>query len=131
MAESLSKVDTLARIGSTLLGAQFPPHANGPTALLNDEWVLGYCFGLLDAMAQYARLEQFSEGAALLRGGFGLLVGTPAEGALLVDRALEMMGRDVFSSGMAAGEADVLAWADNAQATPQHLAEHFIAQETS
>jgi hypothetical protein len=126
---TLGKVETLARIGSTLLGAQFPPHEQGASALLGDEWVLGYCFGLFDAMAQYARLDQFTEGVTLMRSGFALLVGVDAEGSVLFDRALEHMGRDLFASGMAAGEADLMTWAGHAQATPEKLAAHFVAQE--
>lgn len=129
MNEGLGKVETLARIASTLLGAQFPPQANGVNAVLHDEWVMGYCFGMMDAMAQYARLDQFTEGAALMRAGFGELVGAPAEGALLFERALDMMGRELFTSGMAVGEADIMAWAANAHATPEKLAAHFVAKE--
>jgi|APCry1669190591_1035303.scaffolds.fasta_scaffold54402_1 hypothetical protein len=129
MDDTLSKVEALARIGSTLLGAQFPPHEQGASALLSDQWVLGYCFGLFDAMAQYARLDQFTEGAALMRTGFGSLVGTEAEGQVLFTRALDLMGQNLFASGMAAGEGDLMKWAGNAHDTPQKLAEHFIALE--
>jgi hypothetical protein len=47
-------------------------------------WALGYCFGAFEAFMQRAKLDQFTEGSALLTFGF-----------------LKVMGADVLDGDMA------------------------------
>ncbi len=130
MTETLNKVDTLAKIGSSLLSVQIEAFDVEAGRISKDLWVLGYCFGLFDCMAQYARLDQFTEGTALMRSGFGKLVGSEPNGAALFEQAVGAVESPIFNEGMAAGEADLLAWADNVHAQPSALTRHMEATRT-
>jgi hypothetical protein len=44
------------------------------TRTIDQLWVLGYCFGVLDAVRQTAELEESGEGVALIAVGFFLLM---------------------------------------------------------
>ena len=59
--DSLDRLDTLAKIGASLLGVQFDAVKIVANDIADDAWVFGYCFGVFDAMAQYAKLDQYSE----------------------------------------------------------------------
>ena len=125
MNESLDRLETLARIGSSLAGVQFEAASFEPSQVTDDPWVFGYCFGLLDAMAQYANLDQYTEGARMMSNGFGKLVGDEARGMDIFGQAIDQQSGGDFASGAEAGSADLLAWADDANALPTRLARHI------
>lgn len=120
--DSLDRVDTLAKIGASLLGVQFDAVEIEARAIETAPWVFGYCFGLFDAMAQCARLDQFTDGAAMISSGFGKLVGDTARGKALFSTALERMDEADFSAGYQAGGADLMIWAKDANALPAGIA---------
>ncbi len=122
MPAPLSRIDTLAKIGASLAGVQIEAARIEPAGLARDGFALGYCFGLFDAMARMAGLDQFTEGVALMSAGFGKITADEAAGAGLFHTALEMQDGAAFSAGAAAGEADLEAWAADANALPSGLA---------
>jgi hypothetical protein len=126
--ESLDRIETLARIGSSLAGVQFDAASFQPSDLTGDPWTFGYCFGLFDAMAQYARLDQYSDGARMMSNAFGKLVGDEARGLEIFGRAVDLQSDGDFSAGSASGGDDLQAWADDANALPTGLARHLSSR---
>ena len=57
-------------IGRPLVAMQFELASKKPAEALQSLWVLGYCFGTFDALAQRAKLDQYTEGLALITIGF-------------------------------------------------------------
>ncbi len=120
-ADSMNRIDTLANIGSSLLGVQMEAGELGPADVSENIWVFGYCFGLFEAMARYANLDQYTDGMRMMSAGFGRLVAAPAQGAVLFRLALDKQEDHAFQEGAAVGEADLLAWAKDANALPANL----------
>jgi hypothetical protein len=120
-ADSMNRIDTLANIGSSLLGVQMEAGELGPADVSENSWVFGYCFGLFEAMARYASLDQYTDGMRMMSAGFGRLVGATAQGPVLFRLALDKQEDHAFQEGAAVGEADLLAWAEDANALPANL----------
>jgi hypothetical protein len=120
-ADSMNRIDTLANIGSSLLGVQMEAAELGPADLSENTWVFGYCFGLFEAMARYANLDQYTDGMRMMSAGFGRLVGAAPQGSILFRQALDKQDDPAFQEGAAVGEADLLAWANDANALPANL----------
>ena len=118
----LDRIDTLAKIGASLIGAQIEAVEIPPSALAADAFVFGYCFGLFDAMAQMAGLDQFTEGAALMGAGFGKIVDDAASGAELFHKALELQDDADFHAGSETGGDDLAIWAADANRLPAGIA---------
>jgi hypothetical protein len=109
-----------------LLNAQFFLGCRQPKEALNDTWVLGYCFGFLDAMVQRAKLDQYSEGFALITIAFmALLPDNPKLGAEKVDRALDSQTDPRFMEGRRAGGGDFFNWLADGKIPPTSLALHL------
>ena len=123
--ESLDRLETLARIGSSLAGVQFEAASFEPSHVTDDPFVFGYCFGLLDAMAQYANLDQYEEAAPMMGNAFGKLVGDDARGMALFGQAIDLQSQSDFAAGMEAGAADLNTWAADANALPTALTRHI------
>ena len=119
--DSMNRIETLANIGSSLLGVQMEAGELGPADVSENSWVFGYCFGLFEAMARYASLDQYTDGMRMMSFGFGRLVGAPPQGPVLFRLALDKQEDHAFQEGAAVGEADLLAWADDANALPANL----------
>ena len=126
--ESLDRIETLAKIGSSLAGVQFEAASIEPASVTEDLWVFGYCFGLLDAMAQYANLDQYTEGAQLMSNALGKLVGDDTQGMTMFGQAIDRQSDAEFLKGCESGSADLLTWADDANALPTGLARHFSSR---
>ncbi len=120
-ADSMNRIDTLANIGSSLLGVQMEAAELGPADVSEDAWVFGYCFGLFEAMARYANLDQYTDGMRMMSAGLGRLVGAQTQGPVLFRLALDKQEDHAFQEGAAVGEADLLAWAEDANALPANL----------
>ncbi len=120
-ADSMNRIDTLANIGSSLLGVQMEAAELGPADVSEDAWVFGYCFGLFEAMARYANLDQYTDGMRIMSAGLGRLVGAQTQGPVLFRLALDKQEDHAFQEGAAVGEADLLAWAEDANALPANL----------
>ena len=121
-AENPGRVETLVRIGVTLCGVQIEATQISARDLLKDSFVIGYCFGLFETMAQMAGLEQYSEGAKLMETALGKLVENDAVGPHLFRVALGQRQEADFAAGAAAGEQDVEAWYADANAMPTGIA---------
>jgi hypothetical protein len=124
-ADNLDRLDTLARIGASLLGVQLEAADVALSDVAVEPWRFGYCFGLFEAMARYARLDQYTEGMRMMGAGFGKLVGDGAQGMALFRRALELQDNQQFIEGAQFGETDLLAWAQDANALPAGLTRHL------
>ena len=123
--ESLDRLETLAKIGSSLAGVQFEAASIASGDVADDLWVFGYCFGLLDAMAQYAGLDQYTEAAQMMSNALGKLVGDETRGLDMFGQAIDRQSDPHFAGGFEVGSADLLAWADDANCLPTGLAKHL------
>jgi hypothetical protein len=121
MTDNLDRIDTLANIGSSLLGVQLEAGNLTREDVTEDDWVFGYCFGLFEAMARYAQLDQYTQGMQMMRAGFGKLAGAIAQGAPIFRLALDRQDGPEFQAGASVGETDLLAWAADANALPANL----------
>jgi hypothetical protein len=119
---SLDRLDTLAKIGASLLGVQFDAVKIEAADIAGDAWVFGYCFGLFDAMAQYAKLDQSTEAAPMISAGFGKLVNDIPRGKDLFKQAVTRLDEPAFNEGYDGGGIDLLAWAADADALPTGIA---------
>src|SRR5882757_2301692 len=75
-ADRLGKI---ASIGQDLITTQLTMAAQTPSQALESTWVLGYCFGILDALAQRANLDDAADGFSLITLGFLGLFADPAD----------------------------------------------------
>ena len=103
-AERLGKI---ASIGQDLITTQLAMAMETPSQALESGWVLGYCFGVFDALAQQSELgdDVFN----LISLGFLGLFADPAdpEAAMFVRRSLDYQDNPRFQEGAAAGGSDV------------------------
>ena len=123
-AERLAKI---ASIGQDLITTQLTMAAQTPSQALEGTWVLGYCFGIFDALAQRADLDDGAEGLSLITLGFLGLFADPAdpEAAAFIRRSLDGQDNPRFQEGATAGGTDVFAWATDRAKAPKALFEHL------
>jgi hypothetical protein len=126
--ENLDRIETLARIGSSLAGVQFEAASIQPSDLTDDPWVFGYCFGMLESMAQYARLDQYTEGVRMMANAFGKLAADESLGMTLFGQAVDLQADETFLDGSRVGSADLTTWAADANALPTALARHLAGR---
>ena len=122
-AERLGKI---ASIGQDIITTQLTMAMETPSQALESGWVLGYCFGVFDALAQQAELDDDDVFSLITRGFLGLFA-DPAdpEAAMFVRRSLDYQDNPRFQEGAAAGGSDVFVWiADRAKA-PKALFEQL------
>ena len=95
-ADRLGKI---ASIGQDLITTQLTMAAQTPSQALEGTWVLGYCFGIFDALAQQADLDDEAEGFSLITLGFLGLFADPAdpEAAAFIRRLLGQSGQSALS----------------------------------
>lgn len=98
-----------------------------PSQALESNWVLGYCFGTFDALAQQAGLDDGAEGFSLITLGFlGLFADTAdPEAAAFIRRSLDRQDNPRFQEGAAAGGSDVFVWVADRAKAPNALFEHL------
>lgn len=120
----LKKLDELARIGRDFIGLQFRLTPDDVTRAIDQLWVLGYCFGVLDAVRRTARLEEPGEGVALIAVGFFLLMSDEAKGADMMRQALNHGGDPRFAQGSLEGGNDMFAWLADTAKIPAGLSKH-------
>lgn len=121
MTDHLDRIETLANIGSSLLGVQLEAGNLTREDVSADLFVFGYCFGLFEAMARYAQLDQYTQGMQMMGAGFGQLIGDKTQGPALFRQSLDHQEDARFQEGASFGEADLLAWAADANALPANL----------
>jgi len=125
-----SRVETLAKIGASLLAVQCEAAALAPADIDHDAWRHGYSFGFFEAMAQYADLDQYGDGREMIASAFGKLVDEASRGDELFRGAVASIDDPRFSAGAATGAADLMAWAADAEALPTGLARRGRAGES-
>ena len=122
-ADRLGKI---ASIGQDLITTQLAMATQTPSQALEGGWVLGYCFGIFDALAQQADLD---DGAvlSLITLGFIGLFADPAdpEAAMFVRRSLDSQDNPRFQEGAAPGGNDVFVWVADRAKAPKALFEHL------
>ena len=123
-ADRLGKI---ASIGQDLITTQLTMAAQTPSQALEGTWVLGYCFGIFDALAQQANLDDAEEGFSLVTLDFLGLFADPAdpEAAGFVRRSLDSQDNPRFQEGAAAGGTDVFVWVADRAKVPNALFEHL------
>lgn len=121
-AERLGKI---ASIGQDLITTQLTMAMETPSQALESGWVLGYCFGVFDALAQQAELESDDDVFSLITLGFLGLFADPAdpEAAMFVRRSLDYQDNPRFQEGAAAGGNDVFVWVADREQAPKALFE--------
>lgn len=123
-AERLGK---LASIGQDLITTQLTMAMETPSQALESGWVLGYCFGVFDALAQQAELDDEKDVFSLITLGFLGLFADPAdpEAAMFVRRSLDYQDNPRFQDGAAAGGSDVFVWSADRAKAPNALFEQL------
>lgn len=120
----LKKLNEYASIGRDFIGLQFRLTPDDVTRSIDQLWVLGYCFGVLDAVRQTAQLEESGEGLALIAVGFFLLMADEAKGADMMRHALSRESDARFAQGSLQGGNDMLAWLADTAKAPAGLSKH-------
>ena len=123
-ADRLGKI---ASIGQDLITTQLTMATQTPSQALEGSWVLGYCFGIFDALAQRADLDDGAETFSLITLGFLGLFADPAdpEAAAFIQHSLDRQDNPRFQEGAAAGGTDVFVWAADRAKAPNSLFEHL------
>ena len=123
-ADRLAKI---ASIGQDLITTQLAMAMQTPSQALEGTWVLGYCFGIFDALAQRADLDDAAEGFSLITLGFLGLFADPTdpEAAAFIRDSLDRQDNPRFQEGAAAGGTDVFIWAADRAKVPAALFEHL------
>jgi meiotically up-regulated gene 157 (Mug157) protein len=122
-ADRLGKI---ASIGQDLITTQLTMAMETPSQALESGWVLGYCFGVFDALAQQAELDD-DDVFSLITLGFLGLFADPAdpEAAMFVRRSLDYQDNPNFQEGAAAGGSDVFVWIADRAKPPKALFEQL------
>jgi hypothetical protein len=120
----LKKLNEYASIGRDFIGLQFRLTPDDVTRSIDQLWVLGYCYGVLDAVRQTAQLEEPGEGLALIAVGFFLLMADAAKGADMMRHALNLENDARFAQGSLQGGNDMLAWLADTAKAPAGLSKH-------
>ena len=123
-ADRLGKI---ASIGQDLITTQLTMATQTPSQALEGTWVLGYCFGIFDALAQRADLDDDAEVFSLITLGFlGLFADlADPEAAEFVRRSFDRQDNPRFHEGAAAGGTDVFVWVADRAKPPNALFEHL------
>lgn len=123
-ADRLGKI---ASIGQDLITTQLAMAMETPSQALESGWVLGYCFGVFDALAQQAELHGDDDVFSLITVGLLGLFADPAdpEAAMFVRRSLDYQDNPRFQEGAAAGGSDVFDWIADRTKSPRALFERL------
>ena len=123
-AERLGKI---ASIGQDIITTQLTMAMETPSQALESGWVLGYCFGVFDALAQQAELDDDDDVFSLITLGFLGLFADPAdpEAAMFVSRSLDYQDNPRFQEGAPVGGSDVFVWITDRAKAPKALFEQL------
>lgn len=122
----VERLEKIASIGQDLITTQLTMAMESPSQALERGWVLGYCFGVFDALAQQAALDD-DQVFKLITLGFLGLFADPAdpEAAMFVRRSLDYQDNPRFQDGAAAGGNDVFVWIEDRAQAPKGLFEQL------
>ena len=121
------RVGKIASIGQDLITTQLAMAMETPSQALESGWVLGYCFGVFDALAQQAELDDEGDVSSLITLGFLGLFADPGdpEAAMFVRRSFDHQENPRFQEGAAAGGSDVFVWVADRSKAPKALLEQL------
>jgi hypothetical protein len=119
----LRKLDNLARVGRDFIGLQLRLTPDGVAEAIDQRWVLGYCFGVLDAVGQRAQLQEQTEELAVIAVGFVLLMADETKGARMMQQALDSQDDPGFVQGALRGGRDMFAWLADTENAPRGLSD--------
>ena len=122
------RLDVLANIGRVMIERQLVLASKRPQEALDDIWVLGYCFGVFDALAQRAGLKQYTDGFALITIGFIELMSDHQQGADRVRQALDNQTDARSERGNRAAGTDMFGWFADTNKPPMCLFDHLTAR---
>ena len=122
---NFKRLDELASVGCDFIGLQFRLTPDELMHSIDQLWVLGYCFGILDAVRQKAQLGDVVEGLSLVAAGFFLLMSDEAKGADMMRQAVNRQEEPAFAQGSLRGGEDMSAWFGDTTQSPRGLSEHF------
>lgn len=127
MMDDADRLGKIASIGQDLITTQLTMAMETPSQALESGWVLGYCFGVFDALAQQAELNDDDDVFSLVTLGFLGLFADPAdpEAAMFVRRSLNYQDNPRFQEGAAAGGNDVFVWVADRAKAPKALFEQL------
>lgn len=131
MSEDAKDLNELAKFGCKFIDMQLMLASTSGKQVLSDDWCLGYCFGVFDALAQRRDLDQYTEGLALITIGFGLLCDDHLAGAERVGQAIDRQGDATFLDGNQTGGRDMFAWFTDTQKIPMALFNRVTADARS
>lgn len=126
---STERIGRLSDLGVGLIELQFQLASSDARDSLKDFWVLGYCFGMFDALVQRGNLDQYTEGMVLLTVGFARLLDDDQEaGASVLNVALDSQEIPLFVAGNKIGGEEVFRWLANTKKPPMKLFNHLNAR---
>jgi hypothetical protein len=103
-------VSEIAKIGVTMISVQFELASTPPDDALAHLWVLGYGFGVFDALDKRAKMDQYTDGLLLMTDGFQNLVSDLTHGADLLGLAINIQANETFQAGLKRGGSEIYAW---------------------
>lgn len=121
----IKKLDDLANVGRDFIDLQFKLSSAEAARSVDELWVLGYCFGVFDALTQRAELDKDVESLAVLTIGFFRLMSDERKGADMVRQALDHQADPGFAQGNRRGGDDLLAWLANPERAPDGLVDYM------
>ena len=119
------QLDRLAKLGAGLIDVQLELSEIATKDALHDIWALGYCFGVFDAVVQKAKLDQYTEGAAVLTIGFSLLLSDMKAGVDTFRYAMDRQTHPIFVTGNKKAGNEVFDWLADTNRVPMGLHAHF------
>lgn len=121
MTVSNEQLKELAELGAKIITMQLVLASKDEKNAMQDLWVLGYCFGVFDALGRGANLDQYTDGLLLITHGFSLLMASEEIGAATVGRAIDSQIERVFFKGNHAGGSDIYDWFNDKKQNPLGL----------
>jgi hypothetical protein len=117
-------IKRLSTIGSQLIGLQLDLGSTPRSKITKKPWVLGYCFGFIDAICQAMELDQYTDGMLLMTVTLDIILGGDdlKRGASALGIALEKQTNSIFQDGVARGGTDFMNWRSDSNNSPMGLA---------
>ena len=120
-------IGAIAKIGCQLIELQLTLVSEQAEDVIEDLWVLGYFFGVFDAMGRRAKLEKYTDGFNLITIGFFNLMHGPEQGAVPLRLALDSHANLRFLDGNMTGGTDVFGWLSEQKTPPMQLVKYLNA----
>jgi hypothetical protein len=124
MAATIEQIKSLAELGTKVITLQLLLASKEADDAMQNIWALGYCFGVFDALGRRAKLDQYTDGLAVITVGFSLLTDREA-GAIHLGRALDLQTEQAFFEGNNEGGSEIYEWLGSKAYKPLALMNHL------